>query len=618
MIFKNWTALCGLMISLAGAAALGQPADPPARPPFAPTDSLGTVVAGELGRQMDAVVSAAETLGFSGQVLVAIGGRPALHKAYGFADPAGRRPMTLDTPVGIASISKQFTAAAILEMDVQGRLDLDDTLAEFFEDVPEDKRAITVRHLITHRSGVRSRFSEDFEPNTREELIRGILDTPPAFPPGDRWQYSAAGYNLLAAIIEEVSGAPYEEAMLRLLLDAAGMRASGFLTALPQTGSSVARSHMGWDDRGSPAEWPRNWRNYGAGDMVSTAEDLFRWERALREGRVLSPEARARFFRPLDPVDDETSYGFGLFFHRGASGAQVVEHGGDAALGFNGSFYRYVDEDILILVTCTARSPDGRFLRHAIGEELETLARGGRIELPPPARLPTPAEIERLTGTYRAESGGAFHILTDGAHLWLAAGDPAAASFLDGATGDDAPDLERAVAKTEALLEALLEGDSTAYLTALTEEGRVHFPDYWREWTGWVGSRGPFFGYRVLGARPIGGDVLTSARLRFFQGGMTVTYFWGDRARGRLSGTFAGGTDFRPTTVLALAPLVGGTDPTGGAPLLGRDPLRGTTQVEARIESGPEGESPTLVLRTARGELSAAKVGMAGWVPPLR
>jgi len=565
---------------------------------------------------MDDLVSTAEAVGFSGQVLVAVGGQPVLHKAYGFADGAGRRPMELNTPIGIASMSKQFTAAMVLELEAQGLLSLDDSLPTFFEDVPEEKRGITLRQLVAHTSGLRSRYSEDFEPATRELLIRGILDTPASFTPGERWRYSAAGYNLLAAVVERVADRPYEEAVLRTLMEPAAMRSTGFLSALPAGGPEVSHVYMAWDDRGSPANWPRNWRNLGAGDMVSTAADLFRWELALRRGSVLSEAARNLMFEPLAAIGDGNSYGFGLFLASGPDGSRVIEHGGDAALGFNGSFFRYPDTDVVIVITCNARTPDGRFLRHAIGEGLEALAHDRATEIPSAVRVPSRDMIDNLTGSYQLEGGGRLHVLTDGAHLWLAAGDPAGAVLLGGHDPEEAADFARGEDRTAALLRGLLAGDSSAYHAALTEDGMVQFPSYWREWAALVESRGPFFAFSILGSHFLGTDVATRARLRFFQGSVPVTYFWQDRARGRLVSTYVGGTDFWPTVALSLAEVADGSGETGSM-LAGRDPVRGTTVLEVRIPRSNDG-LVRLSLRTAGRDVVAVKSGVAGWVPPVR
>lgn len=600
-----------------GAATPGRgSAIPDPRPPA--SDTLGEVVAGELGRRMDAVVSAAEAIGYSGQVLVALAGRPVLHKAYGFAHAGERRRMQLDTPVGIASVSKQFAAAAVLHLEGRGLLSREDSLTAFFDEVPEEKRGITVLHLITHTSGLRSRYSEDFEPATREALVDGILETPAAFPPGERWQYSAAGYNLLASIVERVTGIPYEEAVRQLLLEPARMGSTGFLSALPSGTTPIAHAYLAWEDRGSPANWPHNQRNFGAGDMVSTAADLFRWELSLREGHVLGGAASEDFYRPLTEIRDGTWYGFGLFHQAGPDGGRVIEHGGDAALGFNGSFLRYPDEEILIIVTCNARTAQGQFLRHAIGEELEALAREGTVEGPTPARLPDPATIDRLTGAYRIDGGGGLALLTDGAHLWIAAGDPDAAALLRPSDSDAAADFERAEAKTQALLQGLHTGDSTAFHTALTTEGMVHFPGYWQDWEALIAGWGPFREFRVLGSRPVGGDVLTTARLRFFRGTVLVTYFWQDRARGRLVGAFIGGSEFGSAVALPLAAIERAAHEESEDVLQARDPMRGTTLFEVVPISDDDGGPLRLLLRLPDGDVMATRSGLAGWVPPLR
>lgn len=638
------------------------------RPPAgaaAPSDSLPEIVTGETGRRMDELVRRTVPFGFAGQVLVEVDGRVVLHRAYGYADPARRRPMTTRTALGVASVSKQFAAAAVLRLAEAGSLSLGDSLSTLFSsDLPAEKRGITIRQLLTHTSGVRSAHSEDFEPASRAALLRGILETPLAFEPGTDWRYSAAGYNLLAAIVERAAGAPYARSLRELLFDPARMERTGLMSETRWTEEGQARARVGWNDRGSPVEWPRNWRNFGAGDVVSTAADMWRWERALRAGRIFPPEILDRYLSPLFTREGLPTYGFGLFFHDPPDGPSVIEHGGDAALGYNASFYRYPEEDVLIIITCAARTPEGDYLRHALGEGLEEIARGREAELPPPASLPSAVERERLVGTYvvdgpggsesvvagdrdgtgtnRAGAGGGgagggptedpgearLHVLTDGVHLWLAADGQAATDLLEGLGEEGRAARALANRRTRALLNGLRSGDSTAYRRALGEGGMPHLPDYWSEWQRLRESRGPLHRFRVAGSRPgRGDDVLTLARLEFRGGVGQMSYFWSEGAGGRLFGTFVHPDPYRPPSSLALA-----HESDGGLvahALMDDRTLRVEVSEVAgseppgsgdREEDSPGGSRRVSALRLfpiGGGEpVRAVRVGPGGWVPP--
>jgi CubicO group peptidase (beta-lactamase class C family) len=588
----------GVVVAVARLAVLPQAQAQPASPAHVVLDR--PIVVGEAGRRIDELAGRAEAYGFSGQVLVEAAGRVVLHRAYGFADAARRRRMTLSTGVGVASISKQFTAACILGLGEAGRLSLDDTLAVFFDAVPAEKSAITVRQLLTHRSGLRSRYQEDFEPAHRREMLAGILDTPLAFPPDSQWQYSAANYNLLAAIVEHASGMAYADCVETTLLRPAGMQHS-FVMHGGDPQRAVSRSYLGWEDRGSPVTWPRNWRNFGAGDLVSTAADLYRWDRALRGGRIFSLQTCKRYLSPLAPVEEGVDYGYGLFFHRDDDGRLMIEHGGDAALGFNGSFYRYPDEGFLVLITCNARTPAGQWLRHALGADIETILRGGEVSLPPAGRLPKAVDIAQLPGTYRLAAGDRLHILTDGAHLWLAPEGQGAVDLVLGANGDAAAAARRANEATRRLLQGLVVADSTAYLRALQEEGAPYFDDYWQEWQSLVEARGPLHAFEILGSVAGSRSVTTRSRLQFRTGCITMTYFWGDVGRGRLRGTFVESIAFRPAGTLTLA-----RSSQGG--FVGFDPF-GSQVLEVRIDDDG-------ALRFPSRNTTARRQGVIGWTPP--
>lgn len=560
------------------------------------------VVRGDLGSAIDSFARRFVPFGFSGQILVAVDGRVVLHRAYGIADRASRRPMTRQTVVGLASTSKQFTAAAVLKLAQEGRLSLDDPIGRWLEDVPAEKRGITVEQLLTHTSGVGVGVAEDFRASSRREQVRAILDAPLTQDPEEGWRYSNGGYILAAAVVEEAAGTPYESYLREALFGPAGMTHTGFLHAPPE-GVPVARAYSGWEGRGAPGEWPENWRAFGSGDLVSTASDLWRWDRALRAGRILSPDWLERYFTPQVEIGDTHGYAYGLFVHEEDEGT-VLEHGGDTRLGYNVGFFRYPDRDALLILTANASLSPGRWIRHTLSPGGESLIMGGDPGAEPPAaRLPTTREADRLAGSYGLDGGGMLHVVHDGTLLWVAAEGQRATDVLRGReTGS--PAVAGANGKTRALLKALRGGGPRcpdAYPAALTAEGRPDLHVYVDEWEGLEAALGPFERFEVLGSVPFRRDVATTARLRFTSGRATMTCFWDAEGRGRLVGSHAvAGSGFPVVRPAAVGP---------GGELVVHDPWRKTT---LRADVATAGGSVRLRFE---GGPSARRRGVAGWTP---
>jgi CubicO group peptidase (beta-lactamase class C family) len=196
----------------------------------------------EPGRELDVYFSRLEALGFSGTALVRRGAEVILGKGYGWADKSRGRRMTAADVVDLGSIAKQFTAAAILRLEADGKLGTGDPITRFFKDVPPDKRGITLHHLLTHSAGLASDFAEsDYEPVLRDEYVRRALASALLGPPGKRYAYSNAGFSLLAAVVELVSGKNYEAYLADRLFRPTGMTETGYkLPGWPRSGSPTA------------------------------------------------------------------------------------------------------------------------------------------------------------------------------------------------------------------------------------------------------------------------------------------------------------------------------------------------------------------------------------------
>ena len=552
-------------------------------------------VRGEMGRALDSVAAAVTPFGFSGQLLVAAAGEVVIHKAYGVADAANRRPMTTATVMGIASMSKQFAAAAALRLAQQGRLSLSDPIERWLEGVPDDKRGITLDQLLTHTAGIRLALGADFQARTQQEQINAILAAPLTNAPGSRWRYSNAGYVLVAAIVEAAAGTPYTTYLREALFKPAGMTATGFLHDPPRE-ASVARTYVGTDDRGAIGEWPENHAVRGAGDIVSTVGDLWRWDRALQQGRILDADWRERYFTPQVEAGRSAGYAYGLFVHRGDSGT-TIEHGGDMRLGYNGGFFRYPKQEAVLLVLSNASLSPGEWMRHTISSDLEKIIQGESPRAtPPPARLPTRAEAASLAGTWRFGEDR-FHLIDDGTHLWLAAEGQAAVKVLSADTTTKRH-LEMANGRMATFLDGLLrEPPRAAYLAALTDSGASSLEAYLREWDRLTSALGPFERFTVAGSQPFFNEVSATAHLRFRDGWVTLSALWADAGRGRILGTHVVlGRQFPVVTPAAIGP---------DGMLVVYDPWDRTT-LRVAVESG--------ALRFLDGT-RAVRIGPAAWRP---
>jgi CubicO group peptidase (beta-lactamase class C family) len=312
----------------------------------------GTVVRGELGKKLDDYVSHAAQWGFSGAVLVARGNEVLLAKGYGLANRQKNRPFTSETPSCIGSITKQFTAAAILKLEMEGKLGTDDPIAKHLPGVPADKSAVTIYHLLTHTAGFPEYSGDDYDRALRDDTIRRVLATPLAFEPGKRFAYSNAGYSTLAAIVERVSGQHYESYLHDRLLLPAGMHHTGYCLPHWDT-NSLPHGYTGSVDHRSPLDhaWSDHgpyWNLLGNGGIISTLGDMYRWQQALQGDQVLSAAARKKLFTPF--LHD---YACGWDVRQTPHG-RLIAHGGANDIGFNAILGWYEDGPTTLIGLCNS------------------------------------------------------------------------------------------------------------------------------------------------------------------------------------------------------------------------------------------------------------------------
>lgn len=362
-----------------------------------PTHADATVVHGPLAARIDTFMTRCAVLGLQGTLLVEKDGQIVLHKGYGLADRERRRPARTDTPYHLASLGKQFTATAVLQLEAAGRLRTSDPIARHLDGVPDDKQAITIDQLLHHTSGLPYLSSGGLDDVIRfPDAVREALAESLVFVPGDHYAYSNVGYLLLAAIVERASGERYADYLRAHLFAPAGLTATGTDDdSLFWATRRTTPSYTNVEPDPPLFPWIGRHRMTGAGSVVSTTGDLWKWELALRTNRVLDAERTAKLFAPAVKVNDAIQHACGWNVARSARGTTVIMHAGDFG-GFNVDYRRLVDERATIVFLSNARSA-GRGYREPVSIAVTRLMFG-----PPPAMPPARVALKaRERGAWR-------------------------------------------------------------------------------------------------------------------------------------------------------------------------------------------------------------------------
>ncbi len=315
-------------------------------------------------RTIETYLSGLEKAGFNGSVLVARNHEVIISRGYGFRDSRKQLPNTPATVFDIGSITKQFTAAAILKLEMQGKLSTTDKLSRYFDPIPDDKATITLHDLLRHQSGLQSTIGKDYDPITQADFVSEVMRSPLRFETGSRFSYSNIGYSLLAIIIEQVSGQPYETYLYENLwqpaqMEVTGYTRPGFDTTYVATG--YYRDGSVWGKPVAKA-WDTTapyWHLAGNGGILSTTEDLFKWHRALMTTAVLSEDALKKFYSPpLRAGENEDAvYAYGWDVSRTSRNTRQVWHNGTNSI-FYADFLRYIDEGITLIMLSNQSHPN--------------------------------------------------------------------------------------------------------------------------------------------------------------------------------------------------------------------------------------------------------------------
>jgi CubicO group peptidase (beta-lactamase class C family) len=335
-------------------------------------------------------------------VLVARGDEVLYRGARGLADVTTGAPLSADSVFRVGSISKQFAAAGLLKLVEAGKLSLDDPLSKFVPEFPNGTH-ITVLELLNHTSGVKDYthiaawregpIEKDLD---TAQLLATFEDAKPDFAPGEDWAYDNSGYALVAAVIEAVTGKPWHQYLREALFVPLGLRHTGY-GADPRFAAMQVPGYSLQDGQVVPAKVISMTIPSAAGALLSTVDDLLKWNRALHEGRVLGSEAYARMITPVGKAV-EAKYGFGIELAT-VQGKPMLDHSG-GIFGFEAMLEYVPGPDISVVVLQNNDSNDDYKGPDMIARKLAAAAVGEPYPAPA-ASSETTQDLHPFEGVYR-------------------------------------------------------------------------------------------------------------------------------------------------------------------------------------------------------------------------
>ena len=307
--------------------------------------------------RIESYLKECEENGLTASVLVAEKGQILFSDGLGDINPEKQAPITTSTVFTVGSITKQFTATAILKLVEEGKLSTQDNISKFFNDLPSDKSKITIHQLLTHSSGIIGNlgYGVDFTPIKKEAFLEQVFNSPLDFEPGTQYNYSNVGYSLLGLIVENVSQLDYETFLQQNLFRPAQMTSTGYLAPKWDESQMIHGYKCGEDWGTHIHKWhsSSNQISYhlkGNGGILSTPTDLYKWLQALQGNDIINQESFKLLTSPhiKASADGDSHYGYGWSIFESDRKTKMIAHNGS-----NGVFYADVillpEEDVTII-----------------------------------------------------------------------------------------------------------------------------------------------------------------------------------------------------------------------------------------------------------------------------
>lgn len=391
------TGVLGLALVLAACAT------PPAPVSLAPEATPAATEAPFVAEARAAIQAYVDRNEFFGTVLVAKAGKPVFREAFGLANRELNVALKPESILRLGSITKQFTAASILQLAEQGKLSVDDPVSKYYTAAPAAWSKITIKHLLNHRSGIPSYTGlpgffdkESVIARTPDQVIALTRDMPLEFEPGAQFAYNNTGYVMLGYIIEKVSGQSYADYLQAHIFTPLGLKHTGYddtKTLLPDRAAGYGFENGAWVN----APYLSMTLPHAAGSLYSNVDDMLVWQEALFSGKVVSPASFAAM-----TTDHGNGYGYGIGTGD-FQGHKSIRHSGGIP-GFATYMSRFPDDGMTFIVLSNLQTGQS----NRIANELARLWLGLPTPPPPPPIVGVdvkPEVLDRYVGVYELQPG---------------------------------------------------------------------------------------------------------------------------------------------------------------------------------------------------------------------
>jgi CubicO group peptidase (beta-lactamase class C family) len=490
------------------------------------------VISGEYGAKFDELLSRYEMYGFSGTVLVVKNNQIVINKGYGLADLQNKKSNTVETLFDVGSIAKTFTAAAILQLEMRGKLKTDDLISKYLNESPPDKSSITIHQLLTHTAGFKLDAADvgSTPTDNRAEFLEKVKNAPLVSIPGVKYNYSNVGYALLANIIEKVTGQTWQAYLRKNLLKPAKLKQTIFWGENSKD-FSLARGYLGASEEDLKLEEPLrqeredsySWRKYllGSGGVITTTGDLYKWWQALRSKKILSENARRKMFT----VQSGTQ-GFG--WNIGVTENEITRiHRGGLRGSFQSLIAYYPKENAVLIYALNKKVGDGAPFWASVGwANLEKVVLGKDYVLPPKITSFSAEKLSSFGGEYELPSGEKFIVWIENNSLFVGAKGQSAVNLL--AYPQNAPpNFQNELSEAGKQIVELLEKNDSVKIKAtdyLSEKNLAALQTNWKEWTNKIGD---LKSVEILGISPgATGFVRTFIKLEAAKSSVVIRLLW--------------------------------------------------------------------------------------------
>ena len=480
----------------------------------------------EYAEQIDNFFKKAQTNNFSGNVLVVHEGKIILKEGYGWKDRETEMPEDGNSVFDIGSITKQFTGAAILKLEMQGKLKTSDLLSKYFPEIPADKKNITLHHLLTHSAGFPGAIGDDFEQISSEDFMKLAFNEELLFTPGEMYEYSNVGFSILGILVEKLSGKTYEQFLHDEIFVPAGMLHTGYI--IPQYDPNTLS--VGYSSDGE--RWGTmterfngvspGWHLKANGGILSTLDDMYNWTLALEGEKILNNAAKEKYFTPhiKEYPDGDTYYGYGWVIMDSPEGKMIWHNGGNGIslstfMGFN----QQTKTCVIVNVNIGGKVSDDYALK------IYDILRGIN-------EVPDPELIKKSNGIYALDEASKITVEFDEFdRLIVLYSTPAAFNVLISDGTEKKEIVEKYNSKTQEMLSGLFSENYQLIADAwdMPAEEFANGPgEMWKQTTK---ENGGFINTEILGTafRPQMNIYITVARINFKEDVVYMMYVWNDQ-----------------------------------------------------------------------------------------